>query len=132
MASTSTERVRAMRARRRQALNAASDAEAALRDADSLLGPAIEETLAALELDGKDAAAAQLARQCARLIDRASDQAWALRWLGPELARVLAQLGATPMARAKQAAKPQRRPPSKLDALRVAHAQAFGPASRRR
>ena len=70
-----------MRARRRQALEAADAAEVALRSADDLLGPAIEQTLAELGLDESDAAAAQLARQYARVIDRARDQAWAIAGL---------------------------------------------------
>ena len=75
-----------------------------LRDADQLLYPAVCETVAVLDLDpdGKDAAAVKLAKQYARVIDCASDakQASILRWLGPELLKVLESLGATPAARA--------------------------------
>lgn len=75
-----------------------------LRDASELLYPAVCETLAVLKLDpdGQDAAAAKLAQRYARLIDQASDakQANVLRWLGPELQKILESLGATPAARA--------------------------------
>lgn len=80
---------------------------AALRDASELLYPAVCATLASLRIDtadgGPDAAAAKLAQQYARTIDRATpgkDYAWALRWIGPELHRILESLGATPAARA--------------------------------
>lgn len=63
------------RMRQRQRENLQPDPEAAaLRAADDLLGPAIEVTLGALELDYTDAAAAQLARQLARTIDQCKDQ----------------------------------------------------------
>ena len=78
-----------------------------LRDASELLYPAVCATLASLSIDtkdgGKDAAAAKLAQQYARQIDSATpgkDYAYALRWLGPELHKVLESLGATPAARA--------------------------------
>lgn len=81
----------------------------ALRDASELLYPAVCATLSQLGIstrpgeEGKDAAAAKLAQQYARQIDAAApgkDYAWALRWLGPELHKVLESLGATPAARA--------------------------------
>lgn len=87
------------------------------RDPDELLLPAVEETLTALKLGESDAAAAQLARQYARIIDEASDPAWSARWLSPLLLDCLVQLGATPASRPKQA--PQREP-SQLDKLRAA------------
>jgi len=75
-----------------------------VRDASELLYPAVCETIAVLKLDpdGADAAAAKLAQRYARLIDEASyaKQAGVLRWLGPELLKVLESLGATPAARA--------------------------------
>lgn len=78
-----------------------------LRDASELLFPAVSATLASLGIDtadgGKDAAAAKLALQYARQIDGTppgEKYAWALRWLGPELHKVLESLGATPAARA--------------------------------
>ena len=91
------------------------------RPADELLGPAVEETLAALELGESDGAAAQLARQLARTIDQCRDQSWGYRWLGPYLLAVLEQLGATPAARARlKGGKPGERAPSQLDRLRAA------------
>ena len=120
MSTTSTERVRAMRERRRQALEAGTAAEVALRPADEMIAPAIEETLAALELGEQDGAAAQLARQYARIIDQCRDQAWAMRWIAPLLLDALEQLGATPAARARLKGKPGERAPSQLDRLRAA------------
>jgi hypothetical protein len=117
MTTTSTERVRAMRERRRQAVEAGTAAEVALRPADELLAPAVEETLAALDLSESDGAAAQLARQYARIIDQARDQAWAARWLSPLLLDCLVQLGATPASRPKR--EPPRAP-NQLDRLRAA------------
>jgi sarcosine oxidase gamma subunit len=92
--------MRRLRERRAAAIGEDPDA-AVLRDAAGLLGPAVEASLLALRLDGQDAAAAQLARQHARAIDQARDQARAVRWLGPLLLEVLGELGATPAARAK-------------------------------
>ena len=96
---SSTDRVRQFRARQRAALEA--DPDAYLRPVDDLLAPSVREALAALHLDGQDAAVAKLAEQLAVTIDRARDQARAMRWLAPELLRVLGELGATPQARAK-------------------------------
>ena len=80
---------------------------AALRDASELLFPAVTATLASLGIDtadgSQDAAAAKLALQYAITIDRATpgkDYGYALRWLGPELHKILESLGATPAARA--------------------------------
>lgn len=116
--STSTERMRALRARRAAAIE--PDPSAPLRDADDLLGPAVEETLAALDLAGRDGAAAQLARQYARVIDQARDPAWAMRWIGPLLADALDSLGATPAAKARMGKGKPERPsgPSRLQLLR--------------
>ena len=72
----------------------------ALKDAGDLLWPAVAETLAALELGPEDAAAAKLAQRLAQNIDAMTDQVYAMRWLVPELLKVLAELGATPAARA--------------------------------
>lgn len=99
-----------------------------LRDTDRLLYPAVCETVAVLDLDpdGKDAAAVKLAKSYARAIDEASDakQAAILRWLGPELQKILESLGATPAARAamKKPAKPDAKPNglAKLRAAREA------------
>lgn len=102
---------------------------AALRDASELLYPAVSATLASLGIDtadgGKDAAAAKLAQQYARQIDNAApgkDYGYALRWLGPELHKVLESLGATPAARVamKTSQAPGNAPVSKLDELRAA------------
>ena len=100
-----------------------------LRDASELLYPAVYATVMSLDIDrdGKDGGAAKLALRYARLIDEASDakQASVLRWLGPELLKVLAELGATPAARAAmkpKGARPSERA-SKLDQLREARAR---------
>lgn len=124
--ATSTERVRAMRARRAAAIEA--DPDARLRSADELLAPAVAETLGALDLDGEHAAAAKVAERYARVIDQAKDQAWAMRWLAPLLLDALGELGATPLAKAKQAkqAKGPKRlggtgVPNRVQALRAQH-----------
>ena len=88
------------------------------RDPDELLLPAVEETLAALELGERDAAAAQMARQYAKVIDTCRDAAWGYRWLGPLLLACLAELQATPASR--KTAKPAPRGPNRLDQLRAA------------
>lgn len=125
MATTSTDRVRALRERRRRALEAEDAAQVALRPADDLLTPAIEATIDALDLDDQHGAAAQLARQYARTIDRAKDQAWAARWIGPLLLDALEQLGATPAAKArlsKTGRTPARTPgPNTIQRLRSEH-----------
>jgi hypothetical protein len=114
--STSTERMRRMRARRAAGLLPADGQP--LRPADELLGPAVEETIGALELGAADQAAAQVARRYARVIDEARDPAWAYRWLGPLLLAALTELRATPMSR--KAARPAPVGPSGLDRLRSA------------
>ena len=115
MALSSTERVRRHRERKAAGLLPV-DGEPPLPPEDRLL-PAVEETLAALKLAGGDLAAAQLARRYADTIDKARDQAWALRWIGPHLLDILTSLHATP------ASRPAPRPslpagPSQLDRLR--------------
>jgi len=112
---SSTERVRRHRARKAAGLIPV-DGEPPLPPEERLL-PAVEETLKALQLGDSDQAAAALARQFARVIDRSKDQRYALRWLGPELHKVLESLQATPASR--PAPKPA--PPagmSQLDKLR--------------
>ncbi len=89
------------------------------RDADELLAPAVEETIEALQLGESDAAAAQLVRRYAAVIDEARDPAWAMRWLAPLLMDALAALQATPATR--PAAKPPAAP-NRLDQLRAARA----------
>lgn len=113
--STSTERMRRLRERRAAGL-VPVDGPAPLAEEDRL-APAVEETLKALELGGEGLAAAQVARQYARVIDRASDQAYALRWIGPLLLESLVALRATPMSR-KGEVKPGERRPTQLDQLR--------------
>jgi hypothetical protein len=110
--------MRRLRERRAAAL-VPIDGQTPLPEAD-LLAPAVEETITALELGEADAAVAQLARATARAIDQARDPAYALRWLGPELLRLLMALQATPMSR--KAVRPVGRQPSPLDRLRVVHA----------
>ena len=118
--STSTERMRALRARRAAAIEPAEDGP---RSADELLAPSVEQTLAALELDDKDAAAAQLTAVYARVIDDARDPAWAARWIGPLLLQALAELHATPASRKTGKAKePAKRAPSRVAQLRQVHA----------
>ena len=119
--STSAERMRALRARRASAIEPAEGGGP--RSADELLTPSVEETLAALELDGKDAAAAQLASVYARVIDEARDSAWAARWIGPLLLQALAELHATPASRkAGQPKEAPKRGPTRVSQLRQAHA----------
>ncbi len=89
------------------------------RDASDLLRPAVDQAIAALRLEDADVAAVRLARGYADTIDQARDPAWGYRWLGPELLRVLEQLGATPATR-KPAEPP--RGESQLDRLRAARA----------
>jgi hypothetical protein len=89
----------------------------AVRDAGGDLLTHVAATLDALgdKLTGADDAAKHLARKYAEVIDtsnghcqacddpecrRASTSAWSMRWLGPLLLDCLAQLGATPAARA--------------------------------
>ncbi len=101
-----------------------------LRDVSELLYPAVCEAIASLELDSKDAAAVKLAKQYARTIDEQPPgklYAGTIRWLGPELHRVLESLGATPAARAAiKRGEGKDKPPaqvSKLDQLRQARAK---------
>lgn len=98
----------------------------ALRDAGELLYPAVYATVMSLDIDrdGKDGAAAKLALQYARTIDAeppGKTYAAAIRWLGPELLKVLESLGATPAARAAlKKPKPADAKPNRLQALRDA------------
>ena len=57
--------------------------------AEDQLAPAVAETLAALDLGPEHAAAVQLARRYAKVIDEAKDPAWAMRWIGPLLLKLL-------------------------------------------
>jgi hypothetical protein len=125
--ATSAERMAAMRARRAAAIEAAPDATP--RDPDELLLPAVDETIAALRLTEADGAAAQLARCYARVIDEASDPAWAMRWIGPLFLASLESLQATPMSR--PAAKPAPAGPNWLQQQRAARAAADAGRQRR-
>lgn len=92
----------------------------------ALLYPAVCETVGALDLGSEDAAVVKLAKQYARTIDEAAGSGkeyfTRLRWLGPELDKALAALGATPAARAAITRTPAPAPAqeSKLDQLRAA------------
>ena len=88
----------------------------ARRPADELLAPAVTETLKSLDLGAEHAGAVQLARRYAKVIDEARDQSWAMRWVAPELLKVLEQLQATPSTRPKA---PPERGPNQLDRLRA-------------
>ena len=83
---------------------------------DEQLAPAVAEALAALPLEDSDQAAAALALQTARVIDRAPNQAYALRHLGPSLLDILTSLRATPASR--PAVKPAPAVSDQLDRLR--------------
>lgn len=106
-----------------------------VRDAAGLLEPAIAGTIAALDLDSADAAAVKLAEQYAATIDGAGrhctectdpdckreSNSWAMRWIAPLLLDALAQLGATPAARARlKGGKPADAPENQLAKLRAA------------
>lgn len=120
MSTPPADRMRAMRARRSAAIEAAPDGEP--RDPAELLAPSVEQTLAALELDDKDAAAAQLTAIYARVIDDARDPAWAARWIGPLLLQALAEIHATPASRkAGQVKETTKRGPTRVAQLRQAH-----------
>ena len=74
-----------------------------IRDAGELLWPAVATTLAHINPGPEHEAIAKLAERYARVIDGTRDQAWAARWLMPLLLDCLAELGATPAARARLA-----------------------------
>jgi hypothetical protein len=119
MALTPAERKRAQRARERAGLE---EGEQVLRAVDDMLGPAIAETIAALELGPEHAAAVKLAERYAKCIDRAQDVGYAARWIGPLLLDALDALGATPVARARLDKGQKQRPAghSWLDEMRQA------------
>jgi hypothetical protein len=96
-----------------------------LQAADAFLEYAVRDTLDALGLGDEDLAARQLAIRYARAIDTQVGSLW---HLGPELLKTLAELGATPAARAriknmtKSGEKPDAAPASRIDQLRTARA----------
>lgn len=103
-----------------------------VQDAANLLRSHVDRTVAELDLDGKDAAAVKLAQHYADLIDHAftegdrADRSYVLRWHGPILIDLLAELGATPAARARVKKGPQRpgaAPENQLTRLRSARTQ---------
>ena len=109
--------MRRLRERRAAALIPV-DGPSPLPEADQL-APAVAETIDALKLGERDAAAAQLALRYAAAIDQAADPAYALRHLGPLLLRALGELQATPAAR--PAARPGRAAPNRIAQLRAEH-----------
>jgi hypothetical protein len=119
MALTDAERQRRMRERRARSIE---EGEHVLRAAEDMLGPAIAETVAALDLGPEHAAAVKLAERYAKVIDRAQDVGYAARWIGPLLLDCLEQLGATPAARARLDKGPKQRPdgPNWLEEMRRA------------
>jgi len=76
-----------------------------LHDTDHLLLPAVNDTIAALDLTAEDAAAVKLAQRYAAAIDATLHDprahASAMRWIAPQLLDVLEALGATPAARSR-------------------------------
>jgi hypothetical protein len=90
-----------------------------LRDAADTLVAAVEQAINHLDLTEMDAAAAQLARKYAAVIDNCDNQEWAMRWVAPGLLDALESLGATPLARTRIKQKPGG-PPSQLEKLRAA------------
>jgi hypothetical protein len=115
--STSTERMRNLRARRRALLEPVPDAETRPPE----LQDAVESSIAALQLRPADMGLAHLAVTYARTIDQAQDPAAAARHVGPLLQRALESLGATPSTRhaAPKPAAPQR--PNPIREMRKAH-----------
>lgn len=91
-----------------------------IRSADTLIGPAVANTIDQLTLQPEDHAAARLAQRYAAAIDNADDPAAALQHLGPKLLDTLEQLGATPQARARITKTPANGVTTRLEALRAA------------
>lgn len=87
-----------------------------LRNANSLIAPALTETLAELKLGSVDKAVIRLAERYAAEIDAGAD----LEKMGPRLLATLVELGATPAARARRKEQPAPRGGGKLQALREA------------
>ncbi len=92
-----------------------------LRSADTLIAPAVAETIKQLTLGPEDAAAVRLAERYAAAIDAApaTEQQETLDKLGPKLLAALESLGATPKARAALKTQPAGTG-GRLEALRAA------------
>ncbi len=86
------------------------------------VGPAVEASIAALELGDRDQAAAALALRYAEVMDNAKDPVWATRWIGPLLLRSLEELGATPKSRPAAKKSPGAARENRVAQLRTAHA----------
>lgn len=127
--ASSTERMRALRARKAAALEAVPDPDDGEEDELALV-PAVEATLAALKLGDRDAAAGRLALRYAAAIDQAQNPAGALRALGPLLGKALAELHATPASRKGVRERTGRSGPNKVAQLRAAHAAATAKRNR--
>ncbi len=74
-----------------------------MRDPSEYLLPGVVGAINALDLKPEDEAMAKIARHLARVVDQASaaKEAYAARWIVPELVKVLAELGASPAARSR-------------------------------
>jgi len=96
------------------------------RDAESLLVTHVDRTVAALDLEDCDRAAAALAREYAAAIDSSENLGYSMRWIAPLLLDALDALGATPASRArmKVAKKAPPGPPNRLQQLRDTRAAA--------
>lgn len=96
---------------------------ARLRAADSLMAPAVAETIRALPVEAQDAGAVRLAERLATAIDGADPETATavLVQLSGRLLAVLVELGATPRARA-QVGRPVTSPDGALARLRSAGA----------
>jgi hypothetical protein len=97
----------------------------ALHDADQLLLPALERTLAAVDLPVSDDALVALARAVAGSLDRMTrdQRVTMIGQTSPQLLRVLVELD----KRVARRAKPVSREPSALDRLRTVHSGAVRP-----
>jgi hypothetical protein len=131
--STSAERMRRLRERKTAGLEPVPDA--APRDPETLLLPAVEMTIAALGLGDRGAAVGALARTLAAAVDDAQNRTAALIKLGPVLLKVLNQMHATP------ASRPARKSPGRAPGgtginpvrqLRAEHAARMAKAGRNR
>jgi hypothetical protein len=97
----------------------------ALHDVDELLLPALERTLAAVDLPASDDALVALARAVAGSLDRMTrdQRVTMIGQTSPQLLRVLVELD----KRVARRAKPVSREPSALDRLRTVHSRVVRP-----